>query len=708
MRHRRAWLWFALAAMLPGVEAAGQTGRFELSNSQAGIVLDQDGRLLELKNQATGHQYIKGPAQPPWRMYYRLGGPTNGALDLEIPPEGRKGTVRRDGNALTVSYQSLQANLPRTGTKRELQVGLTVRVALEGDRLVWTASIENRERDPGLEITELWLPWIYGIGNLGMGRVSDVLYWPERAGRRIQDPYGKLTAAAAATPALPGRGALPSYQITYPAPASMQWFTLNNGAEGLYAGGHDKSLMSTCLSVMAHARDEALSLTIVKYPFVKAGETWTSPPAVLRLYRGDWHTAAREYRAWTDTWMGKPDPPQWLRRTPGWVLSNWKGQSGHINTVYAELPDQLKQARSIGIDLMQIFGWVRQGFDNLYPEYEADEAMGGADGLKKAIAEVRQAGGRTILYTQGQLIDPSTEFYRKQGYRIAARDIWGYEYRESYGGGGQGTLLNVMRNKYFGVACPGAPGWYKQLVKQYEMVRGLGAQGILFDQMGGRPPYICYSQEHNHAKPSLAAGPGKVANMKRLRALMKGADPDFVFVIELATDCYLEYADIVHSNGIGFWPEPEAFGEMLRYTFPEPLITNRGGGTFGRRAQLGYTFTLGWRFDSNLRDVRDPALQAYIARLIELRRKYSDLLLEGRFVDNEGFLCDNSRVASHAFTAGNRMAVALWNPEETAQRAGVVAPGYVLEEAQWQDPRRTGPAQVLGAGEVGLLIFRRQ
>jgi hypothetical protein len=698
----------AFMAAPRGNEAYGQTARFELSNSRISIALDQDGRLIELKNQETGHNYIKGPARPPWRMYYRLNGPMDGALDLEISPDGQKGAVRREGSTLTLSYQTLQANLPRGGRQRELQVGLTVRVALDGDQLVWTGAIENRERDPGLEITELWIPWIYGVGHLGLGRSSDVLYWPERAGRRIQDPYGKLTAPAATSAATPGRGESPSYQTTYPAPAAMQWFTLNNGMEGLYAGSHDKSLMTTCLSVMSHARDEALSLVIVKYPFVRAGETWTSEPVIVRPYRGDWHMAARHYRAWTDTWMKKPNPPQWLRQTPGWVLSNWKGQSGHINTVYAELPDQLKQARSVGIDLMQIFGWAKQGFDNLYPEYETDEAMGGAEGLKQAIAEVRQSGGRTILYTQGQLIDPSTEFYKTQGRRIVARDIWGYEYRESYGGGGQGTLLSAMRNKYFGVACPGAAGWYERLLKQYEMVRGFGAQGILFDQMGGRPPYICFSKEHPHAKPSLAAGPGKVANMKRLRAAMKPADPDFAFVIELATDCYFEYVDIIHSNGIGFWPEPEAFGEMLRYTFPEPLITNRGGGTSDRRAQLGYTFTLGWRFDSNLRDVRDAGLHAYLARLTELRRKYSDLLLEGRFVDNEGFLCDNSRVASHAFTAGNRMAVTLWNPTETAQRAKVIAPGYVLEEVQWQDPQLTGADQALRAGEVALLVFRHQ
>jgi hypothetical protein len=205
-------------------------------------------------------------------------------------------------------------------------------------------------------------------------------------------------------------------------------------------------------------------------------------------------------------------------------------------------------------------------------------------------------------------------------------------------------------------------------------VQGLGAQGIIFDQMGGIPPYICFSKEHPHAKPSLAVGPEKVRNMKRLRALIKASDPEFAFVIELGTDCYAGLVDIIHSRRIGFWPEPDAFGEMLRYTFPEPIITNRGGGPYDRRTQLGHAFALGWRFDSNLRDVRDPAVGPFLARLVAIRNDNPELLLEGRFVDNEGFTTDNAPVSSHAFVAGDHMAVTLWNP------------GMLRRQSTWRRP----------------------
>ncbi|HWB96486.1 MAG TPA: hypothetical protein VG672_07280, partial [Bryobacteraceae bacterium] len=60
------------------------------------------------------------------------------------------------------------------------------------------------------------------------------------------------------------------------------------------------------------------------------------------------------------------------------------------------------------------------------------------------------------------------------------------------------------------------------------------------------------------------------------------------------------------------------------------------------------------------------------------------------------------------FLAGDRMAITLWNPGEAAEQVHVVAPGYRLEQAEWQDPAWTGPAHSIRPKEVALLIFRRQ
>jgi len=718
----------ALAA--PQAAPAGE--HYELSNASVRVALDNQGRLVELTNRLTGNGYLAAATRhAPWRMYYRLNTPLNGAWDLEIPTDGQKGQVRRDGDSLELSYQSLTGALPQVGKTRELEVGLLVRITLQGDRLIWTARIDNREKDMGVEVTELWLPWIYGLGNMGMGPEADVLYWPSRGGRRIEAPYTKLTAAAGSPAEPTGFGSnptwsysdtgAPDYRVAYPYPACMQWFTFSDGAEGLYFGSHDKTLMTTVLDVAvgsgerryAEARpasgtEKAMAASIVKLPFVKPGETWHSEPAVLRLYRGDWHEAARTYRAWAETWMQKPNAPEWVRRTPGWLMTNGKGQSGRIRSTYADLPARLKEAQAVGINLLHINGWNKQGFDSYYPEYDPDETMGGEAGLKKALAEVKQAGGKSLMYTQGQLIDPASEWYWNKGSHVTAKDVWGYEYRETYGGTGSGAFMGVMRNKCFGVACPAAPGWIDQLVAQPKMILGYGAQGVFYDQLGGAPPYICFSKEHNHSKPSLAVGPWKVKNLQTLREVVKTHDPDAALSIELVTDCYAGWVDIIHSEGIGFYVDPESFGEMFRYTFPDPIVTNRTQGpeASDRRKQLGKAFSLGMRFDGAGRGP-DHDLTRYVSRLVELYKTHADLLLEGRFVDNEGFLCDNSRVTSHAFVAGNRMAVTLWNPSKVAQKASVVAAGYKLETASWQDPSWSGPDHWIMPGDVAVMVFRR-
>jgi len=743
MQNRRSFLTRAAAGLaaagasvgleraVGGPQETAPGERYELSNESVRVALDSEGRLVELTNRQTGHSYLaKGGRHAPWRMYYRWSTPLDGALELEIPTDGQKARIRRDGNALELSYETLTGAVPQTGKRRQLQIGLTVRISLEGDRLIWTARIDNREKDKDLEISELWLPWIYGIGDMGMGPGADVLYWPTRGGRRIEAPYNRLMAAAG-TPAEPtGFGSnptwlysdtgAPDYRLTYPYPACMQWFTFNNGQEGLYFGSHDKTLMTTVLNVAdgamnrrisaweparALADDEkVMSASIVKFPFVRAEETWNSEPVVVRLYRGDWHEAARTYRAWADTWMRKPDPPQWVRRIPGWASITLKGQSGRIRAGYAELPAALKRAQATGVDLLKVDGWNKQGFDDYYPEYSTDEAMGGEAGLKKALAEIKEAGGRSFLYTQGQLIDPASEWYRTNGRRVAARDIWGYEYRETYGGSGSGALMGVFRNKWFGVACPAAPGWVEQLISQAKLVLGFGAQGVFYDQLGGAPPYLCFSTEHQHSKPSLAVGPWKVRNFQRLREVIKAHDPDALFAIELVVDCYAGWVDLIHSEGVGFYADPESFGEMFRYTFPEAIVTNRvqGPEQSDRKTQFGHAFSLGLRFEGVGRG-QDP----YVIRLIELYKTHADILLEGRFVDNDGFLCDNSRVSSHAFVAENRMAVTLWNPGNVPQRARVEAPGYQLERADWQDPSWSGPDHWLMPGDVAVLIFRR-
>jgi hypothetical protein len=113
----------------------------------------------------------------------------------------------------------------------------------------------------------LWLPWIYGIEDMGLGRGADAIYWPEGSERRIPNPYGK------------------AWQVTYPEHATEPWFSLGNGREGLSLASHARTPITTTFNMMPHS-DGATSVSCIQYPSVKTGETWTSEPIVLSVYRG--------------------------------------------------------------------------------------------------------------------------------------------------------------------------------------------------------------------------------------------------------------------------------------------------------------------------------------------------------------------------------------------------------------------------------------
>jgi hypothetical protein len=705
--RQRAFIVIAVVALgLSAYKISPQSSNYEVSNANVDLVVDAQGHLVKLMNVKTGHNYIANPGHELWKMYYK----TSDARELEIPFGRQTAQVHTEGNTIIIYYPSLIGNVASRNASRTLKVAFTLRAELDGDRINWTATLKNREPEPYLQISELWIPWVGGIGDMGKGHAADNLYWPEEGGRRIADPYDKLNNGQPNTgingDLRPGATRnVRYYRITYPWPASMQWYTLNNGQEGIYIGSHDRSLMTTTLNIMADRG--GLSATMVKYPFVKYGETWTSAPTVMRLFTGDWHEGARTYRSWASTWMTKPNPPQWLRHINGWIIPNLKTQNGsRYNGVYADLPRYYRDAHKVGLDMISIYGWMKQGFDNLYPEYTADPGMGGKAGLKAAIAEIRKDGGHVNLYSQGQLIDPGSAYYRRIGYKQSAKDIWGGEYRETYGGSGSGTLLTIQQNKLFAIACPGAKGWFEQLTKQFNMAESYGVTGIMYDQIAGRPPYICYDTTHAHTKPSLAFGAGKFKELTRLRKVIKARDPNFAFVNELVVDALGGIDDITHSYGYGFTALPETFGEMFKYTFPDYIITDRTDND--RKRCFGMGFALQWRVDGMMNDTTNPLMAAYLTRLNDLRTQFADLLLDGRFVDNEGFTSGNTNLASYAYLAGNRMAITFWNDSGAPQKPEINAPGYKLESANWQDAKWQGIDHQVAPGDVAVMVFAKQ
>ncbi|MDI7277243.1 MAG: DUF6259 domain-containing protein, partial [Anaerolineae bacterium] len=263
---------------------------------------------------------------------------------------------------------------------------------------------------------------------------------------------------------------------------------------------------------------------------------------------------------------------------------------------------------------------------------------------------------------------------------------------ESYPFWGPGTLLDVASQKQFSVVCPACPEWLAQLRSQGEMVRSLGAGGVLFDQIGGQYPYPCFHPDHPHARPSHASGEPQRRNLQALRRELKAADPEFAIVAECLTDALAGYFDVTHGAWPGFQLGADSMPELFRYTFPEHILTDR----MTEREDLpeaGFAFLNGLRLNVEIDAARGsmaraPRLAAYLRALAGLQRRYAPWLLEGTFVDGDGLEIRNPAVVARAYEGCEGRAVVQWNPTGRPQ------------EAAWHHARHSEALEVATDGRV--------
>ena len=81
----------------------------------------------------------------------------------------------------------------------------------------------------------------------------------------------------------------------------------------------------------------------------------------------------------------------------------------------------------------------------------------------------------------------------------------------------------------------------------------------------------------------------------------------------------------------------------------------------------------------------------------EVRNAFPELLLEGRFIFDEGVECSNPLLTCRAFAASDRIAVVVTNGETRLQGGTIRVPGYHLT-----DLRTIGEATVFTSGRVSL------
>ncbi|NLO83186.1 MAG: hypothetical protein GX094_09045 [Clostridiales bacterium] len=656
---------------------------YTLKGDHLKFTVDKLGNVASFYNFLTKHEYIHIPGVL-WRIIYKEGE----RMEIPIYSTGQRfvaqiDTSSADQQTLTIVYEGLQ------GDDRVIDISLTLRFVMDVDRLTVKSFIDNREE---IEIMEFQLFAASGIRSLSGNPEQDAIAWPQDLGRRIPHPALTDLSKYAGFRKYERRDEIhTALSELYPGRLSMQWYDLYNENEGIYVGAHNASHQTVCLHVERDTKTNIIRLGVIQYPIIKKGEKWESEPVVYAPHSGDWHAGAKIYREWIESTGWKPPKqPEWIRQFKGWLRVILKQHHGEVNWDYSQIPLLYDEAAESGIDTIFLLGWEKGGFARMWPDYIVDERMGGEEELRKAIDYVHSRGGRVVLFLSYALIDRQSEFYKSgKGEEATIKSLWGTEipFSETYCGEGTWRKKGSPPMPMF-LACSGSTVWQEKMLESARYCLDLGVDGVLYD-LGGITPYFCYDDRHEHKKPNYSCAT-KDLKYKALHDYVRSRGSDKAIMMEHNIDIFAQHMDI--SQGSTTKPNPNNLLELYRYTFPELIMTNRecGQDEENYKQLANYSFVYGLRYDmtifrccGTLSDI--PNYAAYLKHINEIRSKYSDYLLKGRFTDNEGFTLDNTIVVAKSYRAEDgSMAVALWNPSDEPQSFAVQSEDGITKTGKLQ------------------------
>ena len=552
-----------------------------------------------------------------------------------------------------------------------------------------------------------------------------------RSGFYVPDGFGRRVSsfAAADGPKRPvgwkpvGDGEYKYETANYPGrQLAMPWVALDDGKSGATVAVHDPVARTKRFTLRYRPAQDTASVAPVHPIFLDSGQTWTLPTVSFARYAGDWHVAARKYRAWYDTVRKTDVFPAWTKQVNGWLLVILKQQNEEIFWPYGDFDKLADYADKLGLDMIGLFGWTVGGHDHLYPDYDPCPKMGGRDALVKGIKLLQKRGKRVCIYANGQLqqVD-ATQFWNEHGKDIALVKK-------------DGSLVLQHYHKYsdiprydFALGCLHATPWHERMRSLARQANDLGADAILYDQLGIFSPFACYGKGHGHPAPAWSYEAERPAFIKSIADEMQKINPNFVIMTEGLHDSVFDSVAFFHgcsfgtyhpacnslmkarcteSNPGGEWPE------IIKYTFPEFASTVRVPTPIVDRPMLNYTLVFGFRHDVELRygpdrvyvetgkvtsdygKVKNPPslkllasapqekLAGYMKAISDFQHKNSDLLLEGRFVDTDGFTFTGNGCLAKRFTGAKGSGVLVWNigkkPVDVTI-AGLGAPKSVTE-----------------------------
>ena len=335
------------------------------------------------------------------------------------------------------------------------------------------------------------------------------------------------------------------------------FFLLRDGMQGLYMGvmddsgelvawhtelrpGYDSAIDSRAPDADDIAGKPVHTLcAAVHVCFIAPGEERALTPVALQAFTGGWQAGVDIYRAWRDGWSRPAKGPAWADEPHSWLQLHINSPEDELRLPFVRLPEVAAECAKYGVKAIQLVGWNDGGQDQGNPSHSPDPRLGTWDELKAAIAACQALGVKIILFAKFTWADRATAWFRQELIRCAIKDPYGdpyvhqgYEYQTA-------TQLLDINTKRFSPMCFGDEAYLKVCGAEFEKLRDLGADGMLFDEcLHHTPALLCFDTTHNH-RYGWPVYKNDRLFVERLRKT-EGLRPDFLFSGEACYDWELD------------------------------------------------------------------------------------------------------------------------------------------------------------------------
>jgi len=298
-----------------------------LENSKIQLGFDKTtGALLVFKDLEYSYDYLDTRINygRPWEIYFQH---KQDKKSVEIDHPTSFQFFKPNHDTLVLVWNGF----PKA-TNKDFEVVATISLVKDKALSSWKISLQNTK---GQAISKVIFPKVAGLKDMG----EEYLAVPIWMGELIDNPRERLSGI---------KRREKKYEWSYPGIFSMQFLALYNREKyGLYASCNDSLAFGKRFSLTLDSLNN-LTYKIVNYPTFDPAMNLYSPPyqAILGSFKGDWISAAEQYREWgsKQRWSSESRfknrlSPKWLEKTALWIWN--RSISANVLLPAADLKERL-------------------------------------------------------------------------------------------------------------------------------------------------------------------------------------------------------------------------------------------------------------------------------------------------------------------------------------------------------------------------------